>query len=78
MGLTKEFTAKFAGGRNVTLELDPGTTIKDLLHQLPSIGPPDAWDDMMLMVFVNGEAKGFDYVLLDGDTIDLHIPVSGG
>jgi len=31
-----------------------------------------------LMVFVNGEAMGFDHVLQDGDIIDIYIPAGGG
>jgi molybdopterin converting factor small subunit len=49
-----------------------------MLHKLTSIGPPNEWDDMMLMVFVNGESQGFDHVLQDGDIIDIHIPAGGG
>ncbi|MDB9823369.1 hypothetical protein OAC89_06705 [Deltaproteobacteria bacterium] len=55
--------SRFADDRDLTLELDPDTTIKDLLHKLSSIGPADEWDDMMLTVFINGEARGFDHVL---------------
>ena len=78
VGHTEVFKSRSSGDRDVTLKLDPGTTIKDLLHQLTSIGPSDEWDDMMLMVFVNAEARGLDNVLQDCDTIYFHIPAGGG
>lgn len=60
------------------VEVQEDTTIDQLLRRLPSIGPPEQFDDIMLHVFVNGRLKGFDYTLQDGDVLDLHIPVSGG
>ena len=78
VGLTTESNSRSGHGRDMIVELEPETTIKDLLHKLTSIGPPNEWDDMMLMVFMNGEAQGFDHVLLDGDIIDIHIPAGGG
>ena len=60
------------------MELEPGTTVQDLLLKLPSIGSPDEWGDLFLHVFVNHKNVGFDRVLEDKDIIDLHIPLSGG
>lgn len=78
VGLTTESKSRSGHGGDTILELAPETTIKDMLHKLTSIGPPNEWDDMMLMVFVNGESQGFDHVLQDGDIIDIHIPAGGG
>ena len=78
VGLTTESKTRSSHGRDTIMELAPETTIKEMLHKLTSIGPPNEWDDMMLMVFVNGEAQEFDHVLQHGDTIDIHIPAGGG
>jgi molybdopterin converting factor small subunit len=78
VGLTTEYESRSNHGGDMTMEIAPQTTIRELLHKLTSIGPPNEWDDMMLMVFVNGEAQGFDHVFQDGDTIDIHIPAGGG
>ena len=78
VGRSEEFESQVGEGGDIVLELEPGTTVEGLLHQLPSIGPPDRWDDIMLHVFVNQEIAGFDRVLENNDIIDLHIPVSGG
>ena len=64
--------------KELRIEVEEGTTIDQLLRRLPSIGPPEQFDDIMLHVFVNGRIQGFDYTLQDGDVLDLHIPVSGG
>ncbi|MBW2121300.1 MAG: MoaD/ThiS family protein, partial [Deltaproteobacteria bacterium] len=61
-----------------TVDLEEGATVRDLLWALPSLGPSEQWDDIMIHVFVNGELKGYDYPLRNGDVVDLHIPVSGG
>ncbi len=60
------------------VRLPEGATVKDLLLRLDSGGPEEEWDDIMLHAFVNGTHRGYDYVLQEGDVIDLHIPVSGG
>ncbi len=78
VGATEEFLANYQDGHENIMEFDKGTTVLDLLNRLNSIGAPEEWDDMLLHVFVNQEVKGMDYVLEDGDEINLHIPVSGG
>jgi molybdopterin converting factor small subunit len=78
VGQTDAFRSKFGNKDDFTIELDQGTTVEDLLHQLPGIGGPDEWDDLMLHVFVNRNIVGFNKVLEDNDVIDLHIPSSGG
>lgn len=60
------------------VQMEEGESVQSLLMKLPHIGSPDHWDDMMLIVIVNGTLRGFDHILSDGDVIDLHIPVSGG
>jgi len=78
VGLTTKSKSSSGHSRDTILELDPEATVKDMLHTLTSIGPPSGWDDMMLTVFVNREAQGFDHVLKNGDIIDIHIPAGGG
>ncbi len=78
VGLTTRYRSRSGHAGSTILEFDPETTVKDMLHTLTSIGPPSEWDDMMLTVFVNGEAQGFDHVLKNGDIIDIHIPAGGG
>ena len=63
---------------DIQLKLEPGSTIRDLLRKLPSLGPEQQFDDIMIHVFVNGVLRGHDYPLENGDVVDLHIPVSGG
>ena len=78
VGVTEEFLADFQDGHEVIVELDEGATVKDLLLKLSSIGDPDEWDDMLLHVFVNGNIRGMDYILQEGDEVNLHLPISGG
>jgi len=78
VGPSKRLQSQFASGEDLYLEVESGTTVEGLLHQLSSIGPPEEWDDIMINVFVNRKLRGFDYVLQPDDVIDLHVPVSGG
>jgi molybdopterin converting factor small subunit len=78
VGQTDTFRSKFGNEDDFIIELDPGTTVEDLLLQIPGIGSPEEWDDLMLHVFVNRRIVGFDKVLKDDDVVDLHIPSSGG
>jgi molybdopterin converting factor small subunit len=78
VGATEEFLANFQDGHEVIIELARGSNVLDLLNRLSSIGSAHEWDDMLLHVFVNNVLKGMDYVLQDGDEINLHLPVSGG
>ncbi len=78
VGATEEFLADYQDGHEKIIEFDQGATVLDLLNNLNSIGAPEEWDDMLLHVFVNQEVKGMDYVLQDGDEVNLHLPVSGG
>jgi molybdopterin converting factor small subunit len=78
VGATEEFIANFQDGHEVIMEFDKGAPVLDLLNRLSSIGSSPEWDDMLLHVFVNNVLKGMDYVLQDGDEINLHLPISGG
>lgn len=78
VGVTEEFLADFQDGHEVIVELDEGETLRDLLLKLSSIGNPEEWDDMLLHVFVNDVIRGMDYILQNGDEVNLHLPVSGG
>jgi hypothetical protein len=78
IGQAEALTTKFNQRDDIVMEINPGTTVYDLLLQLPSIGDPKNWSDLFLHVFVNHKVAGFDQVLQDKDIIDLHIPLSGG
>ena len=78
VGVTEEFLADFQDGHEVIIELEEGSTVGNLLLKLSSIGSPDEWDDMLLHVFVNDVIRGMDYILQDGDEVNLHLPISGG
>jgi hypothetical protein len=78
IGHTEAFVSKFNKKDDIIMEVEPGTTVYDLLLRLPSIGAPENWADLFLHVFVNHKMAGFNKVLEDNDIIDLHIPLSGG
>lgn len=76
--LTKELRSRMSNIGSLLLDLEEGTDVEALLRSFPHLGRPEAYDDIMIHVFVNGKLKGFDYVLKEGDVINIHIPVSGG
>ena len=78
IGNTEAFSSQFNRNGDLILELEPGTTVQDLLMQLPGIGAQENWSDLFLHVFVNHKVAGFDQVLEDNDILDIHIPLSGG
>jgi molybdopterin converting factor small subunit len=78
LGITAELRSRFFSGKDVILEVEPGTVVEQLLKKMPFLGPPELYDDLMIHVFVNGTQQGFDYELQSNDVIDIHIPVSGG
>jgi len=78
IGNTEAFSSQFNENGDLILELEPGTTVQELLERLPAIGAPENWSDLFLHVFVNHGVAGFDQVLEPGDVIDIHIPLSGG
>jgi molybdopterin converting factor small subunit len=78
IGSTDHLRSGSSLGKDLVVEVEQGTNVEGLLQKLPSLGPSEAFDDIMIHVFVNGKLRGDDYVLQPGDVIDLHIPVSGG
>lgn len=78
IGKTSAFRSKFASEADFSMTLAKGTTVEELLLQIPGIGQPEVWDDLDLHVFVNHKAVDFDRVLEEGDVVDIHIPSSGG
>lgn len=59
-------------GNSCIIDVDPGTTIQELLHKL-SI-PPEA----PKVIFLNGVHAGGDEVLKEGDRLGAFPPVAGG
>jgi molybdopterin converting factor small subunit len=78
VGKTDAFRSKFGSEKDFQLALSAGTTVRDLLLEIPGIGNPREWDDLDLHVFVNHQDADFDRVLEEGDVVDIHIPSSGG
>ena len=78
IGNTEAFHSQFNRNGDLILELEPGTTVQELLMRLPAIGAPENWSDLFLHVFVNHKVAGFDQVMEDNDILDIHIPLSGG
>jgi molybdopterin converting factor small subunit len=78
IGNTEALGAQYNRNGDLILELEPGTTVQELLMRLPAIGAPENWSDLFLHVFVNHKVAGFDQVLEDKDILDIHIPLSGG
>jgi hypothetical protein len=73
--LPDDLWSQFISGNPLVVEVEPGTSVKGLLRELPWLGR--SFDDMIL-VFVNGQEQALDYVLQSEDVVDLHIPASGG
>ncbi len=61
-----------AEGQKAKLDLDEGTTIKDVLKQL---GVPL---NTVKLVFANGVHADMNYVIQEGDRIGAFPPVAGG
>jgi len=78
IGNTEAFNSQFNRNGDLILELEPGTTVQEVLLRLPAIGAPENWSDLFLHVFVNHTVAGFDRILEDRDILDIHIPLSGG
>lgn len=75
---TDGLRSRYFSDKDVFVDVEPGTHVEKFLQDLPFLGPPETYDDLMIHVFVNGKLMGFDYVLQPGDEIDIHVPVSGG
>ena len=78
IGGAKAFLSRFASEKDFVMTLANGTTVADLLLQIPGIGRPEEWDDLNLHVFINHKVVDFDRVLEEDDLVDIHIPSSGG
>jgi molybdopterin converting factor small subunit len=78
IGDTAAFDSQFDQNGDLSLKLDPGSTVQDLLLRLPGLGSPENWSDLFLHVFVNHRVAPFDRVLEDQDVLDIHIPLTGG
>ena len=59
-------------GDSIDVELAPGATVKQLLHQL-SVADEDVW-----MSAVNKDVVKPGHVLADGDSVEVFAPVQGG
>ncbi len=72
-GISREIV----GSSELTLSLDEGNTVGDLLDVLTQ-KYPEFSDLKSIMVAVNNEYAGSDHSLKEGDEIALIPPVSGG
>jgi molybdopterin converting factor small subunit len=77
VGLPDEILSQFMNNHSLVVEVEPRTSIAGLLRKMPWLGL-DGSSDSMLVVFVNDKWQPIDYVLQEGDVIDIHTPVSGG
>ncbi|MGA2957668.1 MAG: MoaD/ThiS family protein [Thermodesulfobacteriota bacterium] len=59
-------------GNSCIMEIDPGTTVQELLHKLNI--PPEA----PKVIFLNGIHTRGDEVLKEGDRLGAFPPVAGG
>lgn len=72
-GITRDLTGQSA----VTIAIDEGDRVSDLLHQLHQQYPKLA-DVRSLLIAVNGEYAEADQLISSKDEIALIPPVSGG
>ncbi|GAB3971826.1 molybdopterin converting factor subunit 1 [Spirosoma terrae] len=72
-GITRDLTGQSA----VTVAIDEGNRVSDLLHQLYQEYPKLA-DVRSLLIAVNGEYAEADQLISSKDEIALIPPVSGG
>ena len=47
IGNTEAFGAQFDRNGDLILELEPGTTVEELLRRLPGLGSPENWSDFI-------------------------------
>ena len=73
--LPEDLQQDFDAGRPLAVEVEPGTTIEGLFRKLPWLGSPF---EEFIVVSVNGQQRGLDYVLQSEDAIDVIIPAAGG
>ena len=78
IGNAAAFNSQFNQNGDLILQLDPASTVQELLQGLPGFGSPENWSDLFLHVFVNHQVAPFDRVLEDQDILDIHIPLTGG
>ena len=57
-----------------SISLEEGTSIRRMLQRYGDIGE----EELYLLPVVNGEGKGLDYVLRDGDRLGLFRLSTGG
>ncbi|MGQ9630401.1 MAG: MoaD/ThiS family protein [bacterium] len=61
-----------SSGKSTTLEVPPGTTLKDIIRQLKIP------EDMPRIIMLNGNQAPLDKELKDGDVVSLFPPIAGG
>jgi MoaE-MoaD fusion protein len=70
--------SEISGRREMKLELDDGTTVRDAYLRLCHLYPEMARFEGRLMYAVNADYSTADHMLRDGDELTLVPPVSGG
>ena len=59
----------------IEVEVETGTNLEGLFKKYSWLGDPR---DNSIMAFVNGQQKGLDYLLQQGDVLDFLTPMGGG
>lgn len=65
-------------GNRIVLDLDPGARVRDLLETLAADGALGERASDGLAVVAGGAMVSHDRVLVDGDEVDVLVPVAGG
>nr|MBC7245301.1 MoaD/ThiS family protein [Chloroflexota bacterium] len=68
----RRFRPNLAPGAGFPLDVPPDATVNQVVEQL---GIPEG---VALVPMVNNEVKSMDYILAEGDTLNLFPPVAGG
>lgn len=76
-GLPADLLSQYTSGDSLVVDVEPGTTVGELLKKLPWLGLGESFEDM-LIIMVNNQQQHLNYILQSEDILDLHIPASGG
>ena len=69
----RKYLPELGVGEPLSLNVEDGTMVKQLLEEELSIST-----GVVKTTFVNGVARGPDYILGDGDRVGIFPPIAGG